>query len=703
MRPYSLWALFAVVRLNAQINIHHRTPPMTPKIQTVHIVFKTHLDVGFTDYARVVVKSYFEDYIPSAIELAKRLREKDGGHGERFVWTTGSWLIYEYLERATKQQRKLLEDAILAGDIVWHGLPFTTHTELMDVSLFKHGLSLSQKLDKRFGRKTIAGKMTDVPGHTRGIVPLLAEAGIQFLHLGANQASTPPDVPDVFRWQVGESAVMVMYQKGGYGDLMTIPGLGDALAFAHTNDNLGPQTRDSALQAFADMRARFPQAQLVASTMDAFAAKLATVKNSLPVVTGEMGDTWIQGVGSDPTKVNQYRELARLRKAWLDAGTVKADDEAFVRFSNSLMMIPEHTWGMDEKVHLKDYTHYDAASFQAVRMEPQFQKFESSWTEQRAYLSEAVEHLEGTALHQEAVDRLKAINPHPPTPSPSERGGENAKSTDENSAIFETAHFSVGFDGQTGAIVHLKDKATGRNWASDKNKLGLFTYETFSDADYQRFWRQYIINKRSTRVWSLPDYTKIGIADVATVHKTWTPQQTSIYRDGDQQFVLVMKLDDEAWAKYGCPRVVTAEIEFTEDRPEIRYTLQWFEKPACRLPEASWLSFNPRVEKPQNWQMDKLGQWISPLEIIRNGNRKLHAVSSGIRCVDDSSSIAIDTLDAALVAPGELSLLNFNNRQPVLRNGMHFNLHNNVWGTNFPMWYEDDARFRFILRLGAVK
>jgi hypothetical protein len=681
---------------------------MTHNIQTVHLVFKTHLDVGFTDFARVVVKSYFEDYIPAAIQLAKRLHEKDGDHGERFVWTTGSWLIYEYLERATKQQKKLLEDAILAGDIVWHGLPFTTHTELMDVSLFKHGLSLSQKLDKRFGRKTIAGKMTDVPGHTRGIVPLLAEAGIQFLHLGANQASTPPNVPDVFRWQMGESDVMVMYQKGGYGDLMTIPGLGDALAFAHTNDNIGPQTFEGVVHSYTDMRKRFPQAELVASTMDAFAAKLATVKDSLPLITGEMGDTWIQGVGSDPTKVNQYRELARLRKAWLDAGTVKADNEAFVKFSNSLMMVPEHTWGMDEKVHLNDYTHYDAASFQAARKEPQFQKFESSWAEQREYLTEAVEHLKGTPLHQEAVDRLEAIkpvkpsvplNPHPPTPSPSGRG--EIKS--QKAGVFDTAHFSVGFDEKTGAIVRLKDKATGRNWASDKYKLGLFTYETFSDADYQRYWRQYIINKRPTRVWSLPDNTKIGIAEAAPIHRTWTPGQTAIYQDGDKRFVLVMKLDDEASAQFGCPRVVTAEIEFQEDKAEIRYTLQWFEKPACRLPEAAWLSFNPRVEKPQNWQMDKLGQWISPLEVIRNGNRKLHAVESGIRCVDDSTRITIDTLDAALVAPGEPSLLNFNNRQPVLRNGMHFNLHNNVWATNFRMWYEDDARFRFILKLGGVR
>ena len=51
-----------------------------------------------------------------------------------------------------------------------------------------------------------------------------------------------------------------------------------------------------------------------------------------------------------------------------------------------------------------------------------------------------------------------------------------------------------------------------------------------------------------------------------------------------------------------------------------------------------------------------------------------------------------------LVAPGEPSLLDFNDRQPPLERGMHFNLYNNVWGTNFPMWSDEDARFRFVLR-----
>ena len=27
------------------------------------------------------------------------------------------------------------------------------------------------------------------------------------------------------------------------------------------------------------------------------------------------------------------------------------------------------------------------------------------------------------------------------------------------------------------------------------------------------------------------------------------------------------------------------------------------------------------------------------------------------------------------------------------------NLHNNVWGTNFTMWFDDDLRFRFVLEL----
>src|SRR5689334_67270 len=92
--------------------------PMT----TIHLIFKTHLDIGFTNYAANVVQTYYDKFIPESVALARRTRES----AHRFRWTTGAWLIYSYLEQASGQARRDMEDAIAAGDIRWHGLPFTT-------------------------------------------------------------------------------------------------------------------------------------------------------------------------------------------------------------------------------------------------------------------------------------------------------------------------------------------------------------------------------------------------------------------------------------------------------------------------------------------------------------------------------------------------------------------------------------------------
>ena len=172
---------------------------IAPQVKEVALIFKTHLDLGFTDYAAKVAENYFSGHISQALKVARQLREQN--RSERFVWTAGSWLIYQYLEKVAPKERAIMEEGIPAGDIGWHGLPFTTHSELMDSALFEFGLSLSQELDLPYGPKTIAAKMTDVPGHTRGIVPLLALADIEFLHIGVNPASTSSEVPPVFVWR----------------------------------------------------------------------------------------------------------------------------------------------------------------------------------------------------------------------------------------------------------------------------------------------------------------------------------------------------------------------------------------------------------------------------------------------------------------------------------------------------------------------
>ena len=187
---------------------------MTEEI--IHVVFKTHLDIGFTDHAAKVRAQYHEQFIPQAIETGEHCFREDSAT-PTFIWTTGAWLIWDHLNTQPPEKVKRLEQAIERGLIRWHALPFTTHSELMSPALFRAGLSYAQELDAQFGVRTTAAKMTDVPGHTLGIVPLLAEAGVQFLHLGVNTASPVPDVPDVFRWRAPDgSEVVVMYQKS-YG------------------------------------------------------------------------------------------------------------------------------------------------------------------------------------------------------------------------------------------------------------------------------------------------------------------------------------------------------------------------------------------------------------------------------------------------------------------------------------------------------
>ncbi len=677
--------------MDTQAVMMKKTIATHSEVREIHVIFKTHLDLGFTDYARNVKSRYFSEFFPRAVRLARDLRQ--GGGTERFIWTVGSWLIYQYLEEKTGTRRKLLEQAIADGDIVWHGLPFTTHTELMDASLLRHGLGFSRKLDRRFGRKTVAAKMTDVPGHTQAMVPLLAEAGIRFLHIGVNPASKAPDVPPVFVWRRGSSDLIVMYHKGTYGDLMVPAGLDAGIYFAHAGDNHGPQTKDEVLAVFDKLRRQFPSAKIMASTLNAFARKLQTVEASLPVVEDEIGDTWIHGVGTDPAKVRTFREFCRIRNRWLAARWAKRYRGAIDRFSDQLVLIPEHTWGMDEKTHLADYEHYSRRELAKLRRQKSTQRFEASWAEQRDYLVQAARSVKGTPLAAEVKQAVRTL-------TPKVSGGKGFALVHEKSRMFETERFNLRFDSSTGAINWLESRQTGRVWADARHGLGLFTYEIFSAADYNRFVRQYLQNLSQTRDWAIPDFTKPGIEKLKYLHGTWHPTLRSLlYRHDNarHEFLLKLEMPDRPVDQFGCPKTLTMELSINDETNEIALRLQTFEKNACRLPEAMWFSFCPTSRPDGTWMLGKLGDSISPLRVVRDGNRKLHAVSEGVCYADATATLAIDAIDAALVAPGERSLLDFNNRQPNVSKGMHFNLYNNVWGTNFPMWCEDDMLFRFVL------
>ena len=69
------------------------------------------------------------------------------------------------------------------------------------------------------------------------------------------------------------------------------------------------------MESIPGLRKQFPNAQVTAANLTDIANAVEPYRQRLPVVTQEIGDTWISGVPSDPLKVARYMEVARLAKA----------------------------------------------------------------------------------------------------------------------------------------------------------------------------------------------------------------------------------------------------------------------------------------------------------------------------------------------------------------------------------------------------
>ncbi|MGA7411542.1 MAG: DUF5054 domain-containing protein [Bryobacteraceae bacterium] len=660
-----------------------------PDVKTVLVMFKCHFDLGFIDTQAGVMRKYFETYFPQAIQVAKTMRDSAG---DQYVWTTGSWLLYEYLEQAAAEPRRQMEQAILRGDIAWHALPYSWQTELLDRSMITGSIGLSRSLDRRFGRTTTGAKMTDVPGHTRGLVSPLAENGVTFLDIGVNSASTPPDVPSLFVWNDSNgSSLTVMYHRTAYGGVVRVPGSELAVAMEVRDDNSGPHTVEEIRKIYAGLRQQFPNGRVRASNLSEIANAITPFRAGLPVVTQEIGDTWIYGVPSDPVKVARYREVVRLRRGWIASGQFKAGDATDIALLRMFGLAAEHTWGTDTKTWL-DFDHYTPHDLSLMLDQPKYKTVQKSWVEKRDDISQGIAALP-PKLHAQTVrqiDELKPLRPSLAGLKPS-RPGE----------LIETTHFSLALDPKTAAIRTLRNKPSGRDWASPDHPLALFAYQTLSKQDYDHFLATYV---KSQEDWAPKDFGKPNIEHFGAQSRTWLPALVNCWAGEDavgHRVLAELRIDDEAADRGGLvawPKQMYLEIVLPQTEPVVHIIFSWFGKQSNRLPEALWLTWQPTTPETRNWMLDKVDEAVSPFDVVRGGNRHMHAVSNGLHYQDAQGRFSIETLDAPVVALGERTPLYPSDAQPDIAQGIHFSLYNNAWGTNYIQWFGEDMRFRFTVR-----
>lgn len=682
-------------------------------MKKVIVVSKTHLDLGFTDYAENIKRKYIDTFIPQAIMLADSVNTNDS---KRFVWTTGSWIIKEGLKHSPKEQRDALINALKNGDIVAHALPLTLHSELIDEDTFDYGLSIIDEIDAIRGKKTVSAKMTDVPGHTQAIVPLLAKHGIKLLHIGVNGVSAVPEVPECFLWKCENSEVVVIY-SGAYGGAFRCDLIDEVLYFDHTVDNRGAPSPDRVIEKLEEIQSEFPDYEVTAGTLDEFAECIWQVRDKLPVFDGEIGDSWIHGSASDPYKSAALRELIRLKKQWLKDGSMQHGSQEYVDFSDALLCIAEHTCGMDSKISLADYENYLKPDFQKARAKDtvertftiseypylaslpcdrktvvdangcSYTKIEKSWAEQRFYVDSAVSAL--TSAHRlEAQAALSALRP------------TQVLNFNSDNMYTEAVRFS-DFELEINEYGGIGRLSFGENEIIKQNNFPIIEYRSYSHRDYEFWFTHYSRNLEENRSWGYADFGRPLLKYADGKYPTgrfFYKADSAFVQDGDGYVRILanLKCDEKLCRELGAPKEF--QLLYTLDECGLKLNVSWYKKDANRLTEAIFLHMYPACH---DVELVKLGRSIDYKNVVSMGGRNLHAVE---KCVLKNSFGDFDIINrhSPLVSIGHGKILEYDNAfESVDESGISYVLYDNVWGTNFPLWYEENASFEFLIGRGS--
>jgi len=399
----------------------YAAPALSPSrghVDQVIIVFKTHFDIGYTDMASNVVQRYRTSMIDEALKVVDQNR--DLPPEQQFAWTLPGWPMAKIAEDwpgQTPERKQRILQALKAGRFVIHSLPFTTHTELLEVEDLVRGLGFASRLSRSVGLELPRdAKMTDVPCHSWILPTLLRHAGVDFLHLGCNAASSSPQVPRLFWWEGPDhSRLLTMYTAESYGTGLVPPDdwpYRTWLALIHTGDNHGPPTPEEVRNLLAEAKAKLPGVSVRIGRLADFADAILAEKTPLPIVRGDMPDTWIHGPMCDP----EGAALARnLRPQILVAGMLNTElrtwgcdaadlSSTITTAYEQSLLYGEHTWGgalyWVTQYTGRNYEYGDAWSQQ--RAKGQFVRLESSWDEHTAYIK-TVDQLIPPALDAEAA------------------------------------------------------------------------------------------------------------------------------------------------------------------------------------------------------------------------------------------------------------------------------------------------------------
>lgn len=724
-----IFSFFSVALSNAQDR---------PDLEEIIIVFKTHVDMGYTDLARDVIKKYQTGTIDKALEVVDENRNMPAH--QQFVWTLPGWPMTKIMENwpgQTPERLNRVRNAFEDGHFVTHALPFTMHTEMLFPECLVRGLGYSSGLSRDFSKPLPTGaKMTDVPSHSWIIPTLLKHAGINFLHLGCNGASTPPELPYLFWWEGPDASRLLTMYSTEYGSELTPPAGWPHktwLAMLMRYDNQGPPQPEELMQVLDEIQKRLPDVKVTVGELGDFGDRIMKENPTLPVIKQDMPDTWIHGMMCDPASAIQASKTMpslftgeSLHTLLGLYGVPGQNKEQTIReaYENSLMYY-EHTWGrsmgsVSGYVGVKDYIgqtanlHY-GEQWKKDLADGRFDNLVESWEEHSTYAANAYNLI--MSLLDEDMQRLansvdlSGERTVVYNALPWERDGVPAMGyksfpgndnpvpgkqpkIDKDAGTLENKYFSIELNPESGSIRSVIDKQSGRELV-DKNALhgfGQFLYERFSRNEVVSYCKSYV---RNDHVWG---FVEIGKPDMPSPeeypYQSFTPLGCNLenYHKEDGIGLTMTYVPGKGGLSYP---VSTSVILYGDASYfDLEVTV---DKPADPWPEAGWICFPFKVNTPA-FRVGRNGSIVDPVQdfALPGVNRHLFAVGTGVAIFDNNKAgVGVCGMNTPLVSLSEPGCWKFDNSFIPSSPSVYYNLFNNNWSTNFRFWNEGKWVYRF--------
>ncbi|HSG67077.1 MAG TPA: hypothetical protein VK994_00125 [Bacteroidales bacterium] len=347
---------------------------------TLYLLHHSHSDIGYTHHQHVVERKH-HGFFREVVELWEKTR--DYPEGSRFKWNTEvTWAVESYLETCSTEDKEAFIKTVQEGGIGIDGLWANELTGICRPEELMQLIQRSATIAGECGVDLRSAMITDIPGYSWGLVPVMAKSGIRYFSPGTNVFHRIGNIKDTwgdkpFYWvsQSGQDSVLTWFPAKGYSWFHT--GLGsdkpknllteeplfeyleqlektnfpyDISIFRYNigSDNGPPHAELPDIIRAWNEKYSSPKI-IIATTAEAFSIFEDKYGRDLPSFSGALTPYWSDGAASSATETAINRaaaeRLAQAQTLWVMSGNKHYPNEEIRETWKNILFFDEHTWG----------------------------------------------------------------------------------------------------------------------------------------------------------------------------------------------------------------------------------------------------------------------------------------------------------------------------------------------------------------------